>query len=75
MEAIAKQIRERPLRSIAIAALAGAWLGYEPPRRGILLGLMRLIVMSELRAFVDRMPARNVGVRPPARAAPVTFPS
>lgn len=58
MEAIAKRIVEQPWRSVALAALAGAWLGYESPRRGIVMGALRMLVLSELRGFVDGMPAK-----------------
>jgi hypothetical protein len=71
MDAIAKRIREQPLRSIAMAVLAGAWLGYEPPRRSIMLGLLRMFVMSELRTFVDGLPdgyASVLGTSPPIGA-------
>lgn len=58
MEAIAKRIVERPWRSVAIAALAGAWLGYESPRRGIVMGALRMLVLSEMRGFIDGLPAK-----------------
>lgn len=56
LEEIAKRIAEQPLRSVAVAALAGLWLGYESPRRGIAMGLLRMLLLSELRTFVDALP-------------------
>jgi hypothetical protein len=55
-DSIRKQIREKPFRTIGVALLAGAWLGYEPAHRRIAMGLVRMLVMSELRGFVDALP-------------------